>query len=593
MKRHSNHPARRRPGTGFTLVETLVAIGAVALLSVGIATIFQSVGRTVSSGKRISFFHQYATQIERQMRSDFAAMTREGFLVINHQYAVDPAGVKLQGATAPSLFEGQPASSKRPRRIDEILFFASGEFSSAREPIAPGVVPSASSAAVYYGHGAAWPSQPAGVQAIFNRPEANVIVGTTDSLVLGHNPGNATIETFPNRFASSWTLLRHVTLLTSPASTDTRYAPNGIYGLPPTSIRLIDRDLQIALQPASSSLFRSLERTFPDAIFGGGGATVRSTSVGTPVRNYRTTGLIDVATTNLDEIRSLSQTLNFSNLSEILVPSDVASAADLNAFREQQNQQTSGGFNSIPYIDPANIATPGNPDANALAGIHAWMRDVLPANSTGDAPVGPANPAYARIRSEPIPPDYFLNKPPVVPNDDLTRAWRRGDQLMLAASNFAPRCSEFIVEWSFGIADQSGQLVWYGGKSSPDVTDAAGQGTIRLYPGRFNTLGAATSWYTPYGTSPYPTVQNHQVRPELIYGPGVQTAAAQPLNLARATAHFGYIDPTYLPQSDDPLTIPWAWPRLVRVTMTLVDPSDDAVEETFQFVFDLPKVAEP
>ena len=78
-----------RRGAGFTLVEMLVAIGAVALVSVGLAAIFQTVGRTVTTGKRVSQLTQQAAILESQMREDFAKMTRDGFLVIRHQFSID------------------------------------------------------------------------------------------------------------------------------------------------------------------------------------------------------------------------------------------------------------------------------------------------------------------------------------------------------------------------------------------------------------------------------------------------------------------------------------------------------------------------
>ncbi|MEO0631809.1 MAG: hypothetical protein AAFY46_13960, partial [Planctomycetota bacterium] len=49
----------------FTLTEALVAVVAIAIISVGLAAIFASVGDTVQSGRRISAIIQYAASIER------------------------------------------------------------------------------------------------------------------------------------------------------------------------------------------------------------------------------------------------------------------------------------------------------------------------------------------------------------------------------------------------------------------------------------------------------------------------------------------------------------------------------------------------
>jgi hypothetical protein len=62
------------------------------------------------------------------------------------------------------------------------------------------------------------------------------------------------------------------------------------------------------------------------------------------------------------------------------------------------------------------------------------------------------------------------------------------------------------------------------------------------------------------------------------------------------TAFFGYVD-----SSDDGVAPtntdldygagtgrPWAWPTLIRVTMSLTDPNNPGIEETFQFIFPTP-----
>jgi hypothetical protein len=95
------------------------------------------------------------------------------------------------------------------------------------------------------------------------------------------------------------------------------------------------------------------------------------------------------------------------------------------------------------------------------------------------------------------------------------------------------------------------------------------------------------------------------------------------------TAHFGYVDPTFKQdqfrwnlasrtftgggdgskdfghQVDDnnngtievnevrpgepaATAIPWAWPKMIRVTMTLSDAQEPSIESTFQFVFSVP-----
>jgi hypothetical protein len=79
-------------------------------------------------------------------------------------------------------------------------------------------------------------------------------------------------------------------------------------------------------------------------------------------------------------------------------------------------------------------------------------------------------------------------------------------------------------------------------------------------------------------------------------------------------SYFGFSDPTFIPDKNadgelswvppttatppTPIdsatpTIPWAWPKLVRVTIGLADPTDLSIEQRFQFVFELPPSPEP
>ena len=90
------------------------------------------------------------------------------------------------------------------------------------------------------------------------------------------------------------------------------------------------------------------------------------------------------------------------------------------------------------------------------------------------------------------------------------------------------------------------------------------------------------------------------VNPELIHGRRT-SEEDKPL-----TSYFGYFDPTFNPdlRGDTPNsgpdgdveddgdalspTLPWAWPELIRITLTLTDPIDPTFEQTFQFVFETP-----
>ena len=80
------------------------------------------------------------------------------------------------------------------------------------------------------------------------------------------------------------------------------------------------------------------------------------------------------------------------------------------------------------------------------------------------------------------------------------------------------------------------------------------------------------------------------VRPRLIYGIRPQETDAC------WTSYFGYVDPMVQPPATPiPTTAPpvvaWAWPTMLRVRITLCDAVDPtpASEQTYEFLFELPK----
>ena len=152
-------PSLRR---GFTLAELIVAVGAVALLTIGIGQIFSSVNRLVGSGAAIAETDQTARAIEARMRDDFAALSRlrteDTFFAIrsrkirNSYVNRDERDLDRRAG----LNEFSVGTAARTRRADEMMFLAfggeSGGYASAQ--IAPGNrtdTVSASVARIYYG----------------------------------------------------------------------------------------------------------------------------------------------------------------------------------------------------------------------------------------------------------------------------------------------------------------------------------------------------------------------------------------------------------------------------------------------------------
>jgi len=611
--------------SGFTLVEMLVAVGAVAFVAVGIASIFGSVGDTVSRGRSVSAITQYAAVLERQMREDFANMTREGYLVIRHEEA--------DGGNPVPLFPGQ--SNPRSRRIDEIVFFTNEPTVSAREALVPGYVPEGSSARVYYGIGQRL-TEDIDPASQYARPD---ITDRNRSGVEERLGAGTSLN--PNRFAGGWTLLRHETALVVPGGG--LGDDPGLPGIPQAQWR--DNRLQIALQPAAESIFQSINLVdvspcpgvFPSvdtvrtSVLGSG------TSVDPDESPLFESGLIDVATTSLEEIRAIVQASpgvvaggaadTFNYVSPIVLEGDCALFLGLSG-----------------QVGPVGVQ-------------QAWMLDGFPAPSnefrltfspTDDTPIGEEVPSYtrvavpdveiARIRYEPEPPDVFtpLSLAATDPNES---AIRLADQYALASSGFIPRVSEFIVEWSFGKLDDDGRLIWHGGAREIDIdNDGTPDEFVFPYPEyqadvRGTPRDRAGGFFVPYEliqpavsgdarignqaielNIPDPSLADapvsftngdiadvgdryasYPVYPEVIHG--VDASGFTPPDTT-TISYFGYTLPYFNP--DDPDldgntndaavadTLAWPWPELVRVTVRLTDPGDETIERTFQYVFPTP-----
>ncbi|MDX2130915.1 MAG: prepilin-type N-terminal cleavage/methylation domain-containing protein [Planctomycetota bacterium] len=573
--------------TGFSLLELIVAIAAVAVISVGLAALFSSVGRTVSGGRRVSVLNTYAALVENRMRRDFLAMSREGPLVIRQQWVQrEPAPtVSPNPTTANDLIPLTPDDLRpRRRRADEIVFFARGEFISSRPPVHPDVNARSDTARVYYGHGQAR-NEVLTPGSLYLRPQVNDFNSDVQA-VLGTVSGFGGPNV--NRFASDWTLLRLQTLLVEPETTRRTDYP-GVPGR--TFAQTADGDRQIGMQPAMGSLFRWLaNRPLPGPPAPPAAAQLVRQEAGAQFPVVAS-GLVDVATTDLDEIRA-------TVLGALVLPSAVAPG---DAFPSPSTVDTE--FMWTDATGTTGATRPATP--LSLDRQHAWMEQLMPAPSAASNPGGAVYPLAGevpgtRTRFEPQPPDYFESiDGATAANTDL--AIRRADQIMIGANNFLPRCSEFIVEWSYGLTDANGQLVWYGPRRTLDLDNDRlpdpGEPAITLpYP--FTPTGVSLPLEYRYERVGVTTLGTHTVTDRLIYGyaPLPETSVL--------TSYFGYIDPTFRPPQDTDgdgrvdtgqpaiAAVAWAWPRMIRVTIVLSDAQDASIESSFQFIFTTPEAGE-
>jgi len=134
MNSTATHIPGRRARGAFTLTELLVAVGAVAILTVGIGRIFASVNDLVTTGAAIAELDQTARTIEQRMREDFEALSAmnadETFMAIRmreigHEdrpiyLTPEDRQFDLQNGLTPYADESRAVH----RRLDEIVFLA-------------------------------------------------------------------------------------------------------------------------------------------------------------------------------------------------------------------------------------------------------------------------------------------------------------------------------------------------------------------------------------------------------------------------------------------------------------------------------------
>lgn len=554
----------RSRSVAFTIVEMLIAVVAVGLIGVGLARLFAATGDTVRIGRRTSVLNEYASLIERTLRQDISKMSRKGFLVIRHRETGGSAtntakGVLLHADQDPKL------DVHRRRRIDEMVFFQEGTFTSLRDVVDPRRQATGSAARIYYGHGlradlTSTSGNPRAVKLDDGRTTPVAVAAFGEKLPNG-SPG-------PNEFASSWILLRHATVLAAPQAS---FDPAALSPALPSDYK--DSLRQVGFQPAAPDLFRNILTQTSASLRSGG---VRGDSV-LPVFE---SGAVDVAAVDLSYVRA-----------RVLNARDPATLPT--GTRDKDTD-----FPIIPFVRDTSsfemlspVDTTGPTDPNGATNrMKQWMIQAFPAGPEVGREtdlVGPGNPER-RMRCEIEPPDLLGNSALGARSVGATE-YQRADQAMLSASNFVPGCTEFIIEWSFGQtypstapANLANRVAWHGRERMSSETNERVAAPYGLEP-----------IFDKYSVSYRRTDGTTATRPllvDLVHLPD-PTLAIDPD--APLYSCFGFTDPTYQKRTGtagaaDPDTVPWAWPKLLRITMSIVDPSDPGLEQTFQFVIDVP-----
>jgi prepilin-type N-terminal cleavage/methylation domain-containing protein len=603
---------------GFTIVEMIVTIGVLVVVTAGVATIFGSVGDTVSKGRKLSELNQFAARLERVMREDFDAMTRDGFLVIVNKNANFGNDVELfrgeQTNIDRDLYSGFSSNEGRIRRSDEIMFFSRGDYETSRRAISSDMIARSSEAAIYYGHGqkrrpqtsSSDPRYDDPANFFFNpQPWDNNFDDRLDTRLGINTPGLVN----PNEFARDWSLLRHVTLLVNPHGVG-QSVPREIFGIERTVLNerifLEDSPRQYALQPAARSIFTSLSGSDPMerhrwlhdlGILGSMSAVVPP--------HYRVSGLVDIVSEDLATIRGMIQSLPvtvspddyFNYNPSVPQPRGFDPVrVDRDLFEERYWGTSATGPNPTDALS-INLGKPTmnggwNPgNAGHVTRIRKWMIDALPSRWN----LNFNNPSFVSgVRYEDIPTRILFEDSDFTQGndqDDNRRAYAEANQEMLGSSVFVPRCSEFVVEWSYGFVNNAitdplnpdfKELIWYGLDRFVDSnndgllsSDGSDQLAGRLYRARTPAQAGTDPSFVPAK----PRFQG--VDPELIVGRPNQNFSS-PNDIEIAT--FGFST-----KSNEPEAV-WLWPKLIRVTMNLADPSDREIERTYQVIFELPEL---
>jgi len=253
-------------------------------------------------------------------------------------------------------------------------------------------------------------------------------------------------------------------------------------GLPREAVA--DNAFQVALQPAITSIFWNAQR-LDNQIFqvGANPASTQAWGIkpvvnpvwigfgndGEQIQGARfSSGLVDVATTSLAEIQSVVT-------SAALIPNEPVQRFGLTTRWWY--------YQYLGWDHPQEaLIVPGAPSVSSFrkrypftvtspAQQRGWMLNALPVHPAESRTEGEIfDPSYnqrvtsPRLRYEQIPPDLAGSLTDAGGNQSsttnrLVTAYSAANQEMLTRSIFVPRCTEFVVDWTFGevFDDYSGE----------------------------------------------------------------------------------------------------------------------------------------
>jgi hypothetical protein len=237
-----------------------------------------------------------------------------------------------------------------------------------------------------------------------------------------------------------------------------------------------------------------------------------------------------------------------------LIAAGTAAYRDINPLHAQKMYMASAMPSNDQWLfTVSNCATPQQPTAGNNPTAYHEQRMIYAAETPDFT--GNLNPNHTGTRYS-----------------DASEPYHRQDQAMLSSSIITLGCTEFKVEWSFGDVERNaaGQasIIWHG-LDRP----------YRAIPAN-NTNGLQPDVVYNDHTAPASPALIHWPIPDLT-NLTAQFPATDDIPLY---SFFGYLDPTSSPSNFSD----WPWPRLLRITYTLTDPADPSVEQTYQFVVQVP-----
>lgn len=489
---------------GFTLVELIVAVAAVALLTVGIGQIFSSVGRLVGAGTALAETDQFARSIEGQMRADFDALSRlradETFLVIrnrrigdlNHNDSLDGSEQAIYLNSDDKEFDRKEAiapyaakSRAITSRLDEIMFIAAADEESVTSQRIPPNMVAASKAdhvRIYYGHGLRPPidrrfdplNPPARVNGDGNVPprlffadgDFGTVAGQPNRYYATGAPALFQTAQGRNEYAGDWLLLRQPLLLVGGLSAG--YSLSGPPGARPSEWMY-------------SPFIRGLECV--DRPFAGWGGTLNDfgntspPNASGPYARVLYHGRTDVCAQGLTEVKRWLEGLTPG------VRGPTNPWSDSSAFEGGLLDEPTAGVRWDPNNNSDSFPS-GSIDAPLWQRESAGAPDVIRTENHRDL-ISAIAGCLARFQAEDDPP--LVERRDVLTNDTAAIAVDsprpRFQQVMDMHAVVASRVSNFEIAWTDGNTWQSDTAPGsrgYDRKGDDDPTDANGDGDLGL-----------------------------------------------------------------------------------------------------------------